>query len=191
MSHLTDVPWPPDPITTDRLLLRPTKEADRRGYIELFCTDEARRYLGGPLDRDELEAAMPAIPGNRPGVFAVESAGEFIGVVTLDRRDPESPGHVRESAYEIEIGYMFLPASWGHGYATEAAAAVVDWAETQLPSEPIVLCTQAAHEASLRVAARLGFREIERFVQYDAEQWFGVRDSARAAVDDITAAKPL
>lgn len=176
MSHLTDVPWPPDPITTDRLLLRPTKETDRPGYIELFCTDAARRYLGGPLDRVEVEASMPATPGHRPGVFAVESASEFIGVVTLDRRGPESPGHVRESANEVEIGYMFLPASWGHGYATEAVAAVLVWAETHLPSEPIVLCTQAAHEASVRLAARLGFREVERFVEYDAEQWFAVRE---------------
>ena len=116
---------------------------------------------------------MPATPGNRPGVFAVETGGEFIGVVTLGRRDPETPGHVRESANEVEIGYLFLPASWGRGYATEAVAAVLD---TNLPSEPIVLCTQAAHEASMRLAARLGFREVERFVQYDAEQWFGVRD---------------
>jgi hypothetical protein len=105
MSHLTDVPWPRDPIPTDRLVLRP-KETDRCGYIELFCTEEARRYPGGPLDSDGVEAAMPATPGNRPGLFAVESGGEFIGVVTLDRRDPESPGHVRESANEVEIGYM-------------------------------------------------------------------------------------
>ncbi len=161
MPDLLDVPWPPDPIRTGRLVIRSTQAADRPGYIELFCTDEGRRYLGGALDRDEVEAAIPATPGHRPGVFAVELAREFIGVVTLDRRDPERPGHVSESADEVEIGYMFLPASWGNGYATEAVAAVLDWAETHLPSEPIVLCTHAANEASVRLAARLGFREVE------------------------------
>ncbi len=96
--------------------------------------------------------------------------------MTLDRRDPERAGHVSESGDEVEIGYMFLPASWGNGYATEAVAAVLVWAETHLPSEPIVLCSQAANEASGRLAARLGFREVERFVEFDAEQWLGVRD---------------
>ncbi len=56
-----------------------------------------------------------------------------------------------------------------------AVAAVLDWAATHLPSEPTVLCTQVANDASMRLAARLGFREVERFVQYDAEQWFGAR----------------
>jgi RimJ/RimL family protein N-acetyltransferase len=176
VSDLLDVPWPPDPIETGRLVIRPTQATDRPGYIELFCTDEGRRFLGGALDRDEVEAAMPATPGQRPGVFAVESAGEFIGAVTLVRRDPERPGHVSESTNQLEIGYMFLPASWGNGYATEAVAAVLGWAETHFPSEPIILCTQSAHEASVRLAARLGFREVERFVEFGAEQWFGVRD---------------
>lgn len=118
---------------------------------------------------------MPAVPGHRPGVFAVESAGEFIGAVTLGRRDPERAGHLSESANEVEVSYLFVPASWGNGYATEAVSAVLVWAAAHLPSEPIVLCTQAANEASVRLAARLGFREVERFVEYDAEQWFGVR----------------
>jgi RimJ/RimL family protein N-acetyltransferase len=158
-----------------RLVVRSTQATDRRGYIELFCTDEGRGYLGGALDRDEVEAAMPATPRHRPGVFAVELAGAFIDVVTLVRRDPDRLGHVNESADEVEIGYMFLPASWGNGYATEAVTAVLDWAETHLPSEPIVLCTQSAHEASVRLATRL-VPEVERFVEFGAEQWFGVRD---------------
>jgi RimJ/RimL family protein N-acetyltransferase len=71
---------------------------------------------------------------------------------------------------------MFLPAWWGNGYATEAVAAVLEWAATYLPGEPIVLCTQTANEASVRLARRLGFREVGRFVEFEAEQWFGVRD---------------
>jgi RimJ/RimL family protein N-acetyltransferase len=38
-----------------------------------------------------------------------------------------------------------------------------------------VLCTQTANTASVRLAARLGFRETERFMEFDAEQWFGAR----------------
>jgi RimJ/RimL family protein N-acetyltransferase len=175
MSRLTDVPWPPESMTTGRLSLRATKSSDRPGYIELFSNDEVGRHVGGAQDRQELERAMPPVPGDRPGVFGVELADQFIGFVSLERRDASLQGHVRESASEVEIGYMFLPAWWGKGFATEAGAAVLDWASLHLPCEPIVLCTQAAHGASRRLAERLGFREVERFVDFGAEQWFGVR----------------
>ncbi|WP_394361882.1 hypothetical protein [Amycolatopsis sp. SB7-3] len=38
----------------------------------------------------------------------------------------------------------------------------------------MVLCTQTANDPSMRLAAKLGFIEVERFEEYDAEQWFGV-----------------
>jgi RimJ/RimL family protein N-acetyltransferase len=39
---------------------------------------------------------------------------------------------------------------------------------------PVVLCTQTANDPSMRVAAKLGFTEVEKFEEYGAEQWFGV-----------------
>src|SRR4051812_30915504 len=118
---------------------------------------------------------MPEVPGNYPGVFAVEAEGEFIGNVTLDRRDQDRPGHLRVEGNEVEVSYTFSPARWGKGYGTEAVAAVLQWVEQILPGEPVVLCTQTANAASMRLAVRLGFVEKARFVEFDAEQWFGVR----------------
>ena len=69
---------------------------------------------------------------------------------------------------------MFLPQAWGCGYATEACAAALDWFADALPGEPVVLSTQTANEPSMRVAAKLGFTEVERFEDYGAEQWLGV-----------------
>jgi len=168
MADLGDVPWPPDPIETKRLLLRRTEARDRDGYIELMCSDDVHRYLGGPLPRENVERALPEVPGNRPGVFTVEADGAFIGTVTVDRRDPDRPGHLRTQGNEVEVGYMFLPTFWGNGYATEAVAAVLEWIEHVLPEEPVVLCSQSVNDASVRLAARLGFVEKERFVEFGA-----------------------
>ncbi len=44
----------------------------------------------------------------------------------------------------------------------------------QLPGESVVLATQTADVRSMRIAAKLGFTEVERFEDYGAEQWFGV-----------------
>ncbi|MGW9370156.1 GNAT family N-acetyltransferase [Streptomyces xanthophaeus] len=77
-----------------------------------------------------------------------------------------------------ELGYVLLPQAWGHGYAAEACAAVLAWFADVLPGEPVVLCTQTANTRSTTLAAKLGFIEVERFEEYGAEQWFGVRPSA-------------
>jgi RimJ/RimL family protein N-acetyltransferase len=76
---------------------------------------------------------------------------------------------------KAELGYLFLPKSWGSGYAAEACEAALDWLDNALPGEPVVLFTQTANARSMRLAAKLGFTEVERFHAWDAEQWFGMR----------------
>ncbi|MCX5384605.1 GNAT family N-acetyltransferase [Streptomyces sp. NBC_00083] len=178
MSELGPVAWPPAPIRTERLVLRASEARDRAAFIEVFASAEVRTFLGGALPREHLEQTVPEVPGRRPGLFVIELDGSMIGTVSFDRRDAERPGHVRAEAGEAELGYMFLPEAWGHGYATEACGAALDWFARTLPGEPVVLCTQTANTPSLRLAARLGFTEVERFEEWDAEQWFGTRSSA-------------
>ncbi|MEW2390989.1 GNAT family N-acetyltransferase [Streptomyces venezuelae] len=175
MAELGAVAWPPAPMRTERLVLRESRAGDRTAFIELFASSEVRTYLGGPRPRDELERAVPEIPGRRPGVFVIELDGAPIGTVMLDRRDAERPGHLGPEGAEAELGYMLLPSAWGRGYAAEACAAALDWFAAALPGEPVVLCTQTANDRSMRLAAKLGFAEVARFEEFGAEQWFGVR----------------
>ncbi|MEV6205862.1 GNAT family N-acetyltransferase [Kitasatospora sp. NPDC051914] len=174
MTELGHDAWPPAPIRTDRLVLRGPEARDRAAVIELFTSPEVGTYIGGPRPRDEFERTVPEVPRRRPGLFVVDLDGAMIGIVTLDRRDAERPGHVRPDAGETELGYMFLPEAWGCGYAAEACAAALGRFAEAFPGEPVVLCTQTANDRSMRVAAKLGFTEVERFEEYGAEQWFGV-----------------
>ena len=162
-------------------MLREPEARDRAAVIELLASAEVGTYIGGPRPRDELERAVPEVPGRRPGLFVVELDGAMIGTVTLDRRDGGHPGHLRPEAGEAELGYMFLPAAWGCGYAAEACAAALDWFAGAVPGEPVVLCTQTANVRSMRLAAKLGFTEVERFEEYGAEQWLGLWTSATPA----------
>jgi len=181
MADLGPVAWPPAPIRTERLVLREPAARDRAAVIELFASPEVGTYLGGPRPRDELERTVPEVPRRRPGLFVVDLGGAMIGMITFDRRDAERPGHVRPDAGEAELGYLFLPRAWGCGYASEACAAALGWLAGALPGEPVVLCTQTANASSIRLAARLGFTEVERFEEYGAEQWFGVWSSVAGA----------
>jgi len=180
MTEIGFVAWPPAPIRTERLVLREPEARDRAAVIELFASPEVGTYIGGPRPRDELERAMPGAPERRPGLFIVDLDGAMIGTITLDRREPESQGPGRPDSKETELGYLFLPEAWGHGYAAEACEAVLDWFAGALPGEPVTLRTQTANLRSMRLAAKLGFTEVERFEAYGAEQWLGVWSGSQA-----------
>jgi RimJ/RimL family protein N-acetyltransferase len=128
-------------------------------------------YLGGARPRDELERAVPGTPEPRPGLFTVDLDGAMIGQVILSTAAWHGPA---AAAGEAELGYLFLPRAWGCGYAAEACAAALGWFAGALPGEPVVLFTQTANARSMRLAAKLGFTEVERFEAYGAEQWFGM-----------------
>jgi RimJ/RimL family protein N-acetyltransferase len=157
-------------------VLRGPEARDRAALIELFTSPEVGTYIGGPRPRAEFERALAEVPERRPGLFVVDLDGAMIGIVTLDRRDAESP--VRPAAGEVELGYLFLPEAWGRGYAAEACAAALGWFAGAHLGEPVVLTTQTANDRSMRLAAKLGFTEVERFEEDGAEQWFGVWSSA-------------
>ncbi|WP_208862824.1 GNAT family N-acetyltransferase [Micromonospora chersina] len=156
-------------------MLREPEARDRATFIELLASPEVHTYLGGPRPRDELERELPEAPGRWPGSFVVDLDGAMIGRILL-RRATE---HRRAAAVgKADLGYLFLPRAWGFGYAAEACAAALHWFDGVLPGEPVVLTTQTANTRSIRLAAKLGFIEVERFWAWDAEQWLGLRPPA-------------
>ncbi|GAA1229396.1 GNAT family N-acetyltransferase [Oryzihumus leptocrescens] len=172
MTELGPVAWPPPPITTERLVLREPEARDRATFIELLASPEVHTYLGGPRSRDVLERELPETPERWPGSFVVDLEGAMIGQILLRR----ATAHRRPAAVgKADLGYLFLPQVWGRRYAVEACAAALKWFDGVLPGEPVVLTTQAANVASMRLAAKLGFTEVERFHAWDAEQWLGLR----------------
>ncbi len=153
-------------------MLRASEARDRPAFVELLSSPEVHTYLGGPRPRAELERALPEVPERWPGSFVVDLGGAMIGQVLLRR----ATGHRRPAAAgKADLGYVFLPRAWGSGYATEACAAALGWLADALPGEPVVLTTQSANAGSMRLAARLGFTEVERFEAWGAEQWLGMR----------------
>ncbi|WP_329003589.1 GNAT family N-acetyltransferase [Kribbella sp. NBC_00709] len=172
MEPLGLAAWPPEPIKTERLILREPEARDRTAFIELLASPDVNAYLGGPRPRAELERDLPDIPERWPGSFAVELDGAMIGHILLRRatthRHPAATG-------KADLGYLFLPQTWGSGYATEACTAALTWFDTTHPHEPLILTTQSANHPSMHLAQKLGFTELERFTAWEAEQWLGQR----------------
>lgn len=67
---------------------------------------------------------------------------------------------------EIEIGYGFLPANWGQGWATEIAQACADIAFSRLGCSSVVALTRPTNLASQRVLNKVGL-VYERDVEFE------------------------
>lgn len=140
-------------IETDRLILRPTRPGDFDGWAMLMGDRETSQYIGGPQPRLTAWWGFLAMAGawalRGYGMFSVieKSSGRWIG-----RLGPWYP----EGWPGTEVGWALLRDSWGHGYATEAAAATIDWAFDHLGWTEVIHPIAPDNAASKSVARRLG-----------------------------------
>jgi RimJ/RimL family protein N-acetyltransferase len=160
---------PIDPLpVTDRLRLRPwtTRRDDLCRLTDLYGRPEVTRWLGGapsvtPVELVErwrrISAADP-----RYGCWAVET-GEpprIAGTVLL-KPLPDGVG-------EVEVGWHLHPDSWGRGYATEAARAVIERAFRAGVPE-VYAVVRPGNVASTAVCRRLGMTPLGLL-----RRWYGV-----------------
>lgn len=144
-------------LTTERLLLRGWRASDREPFAALNADPEVMAHMRAPLDRagtDELVDRIEA--GWREhgfGLWAVEARadGRFVGFVGLSR--PNFEAHFTPA---VEVGWRLARDAWGHGYATEAAAAAVEFGFDVLGLTEIVSFTVPANSRSRGVMERLG-----------------------------------
>ena len=145
-------------LTTDRLILRGWREDDLDAYAAITADPEVMRFMGGTLDRAGTWRQMAFITGHWElrgyGLWVVERNGELIGRIGL--LNPEGwPG--------LEVGWLLGRAAWGHGYATEAARAAVEYAWRELGARQLISLIAPGNVLSQRVAERLGMRPTEDY----------------------------
>lgn len=165
-------------IETDRLILRPSQRSDFDDFCAIRAKPEVMQYIAtAPFTRSQLWEKFLRGPGlwslNGYGVWAVErrTDGRLIGEVGFSdyQRDmqPALPGP--ESAHPAtwpEASWLMDSDAQGQGYASEALAAALAWADSELRC-PLVCIITPENVASLRLAARNGFMVTGHRVQND------------------------
>ena len=152
-------------LQTERLRLRRFTAADVDNLVELDGDPEVMRYLtnGKPTARETVEGeVLPAIlrcyERSEAGRWAAEelAGGGFLGWLSLQ---PPTDG----GTTELDLGYRLRRSTWGRGYATEGARALVRKAFTDLGTQRVIAQTMAVNTRSRRVMERAGLRYLRTF----------------------------
>lgn len=130
-GRLAGPTFPADPLIlrTRRLILREFQADDWRATHAYQADPRYLRFYDrdgmSPADSQALISAFMTWQADRPRykwqlAITLAATGELIGNVGVRREVPDQP--------VADLGYELAPRHWGHGYATEAAAAMRDWA---------------------------------------------------------------
>ncbi|HSW05011.1 GNAT family N-acetyltransferase [Aquabacterium sp.] len=145
-------------LTTARLRLRWFSEADAPFIHRLLNEPSWIRNIGDRQIRSMDDAAayirtrlLNNYWRHGFGFWAVERVadGALIGMCGLTQRD---------SLPEPDVGYALLPAYWGQGYAREAAAACLRYAQQVLGLHTVLAITAPHNQASMALLAAVGLQ---------------------------------
>jgi RimJ/RimL family protein N-acetyltransferase len=146
-------------LRTRRTLLRQWKDSDLPAWIAMNADPQVRRHFPALLTEEEAcgeaQRVRDAISQRGWGIWALEIPGvlPFAGLVGLHVTSFDAP-----FVPAVELGWRLPQAAWGQGYASEAAAAAVEFAFDTLELPQVVAFTIPANTASRRVMERLGMR---------------------------------
>jgi RimJ/RimL family protein N-acetyltransferase len=166
-------------LETERLVLRLPRLEDAEAFAALFTDPVAMEFIGGVhpeasdapefpirrwLERWARNGAGPLVAERREDGVVVGRAG--LHVWDTSTWTPASYEDAGEHA-QPELGWALIRAHWGHGYATEAAGAVREWAYADHGVERLVSVIAPANVRSARLAERLGCTPGETVTLFD------------------------
>ena len=153
-------------IPTDRLVLRYVTAHDA-AVIERYVRDPRvyENVAGIPMHQPRsatitwIATHADRRRANTAHTYAIELRNALIGVISLQRPTQEGL---------FGLGYWLAPQSWGHGYTTEAAQALLHTLETRAGAQATTSGYFADNPASGRVLQKLGYVETGREELYSA-----------------------
>jgi RimJ/RimL family protein N-acetyltransferase len=147
-------------IVTERLTITPAVEDDRARFTHLFGDPEFMAFSGGVLDHDAANGRFDRLLRRGEEIpFAkqpvrVTGTDLIIGYAGFDRAQ-------LDGLDRLEIGWRLVPEARGHGFATEAAQAVLALADATPPlhdhDHEGIAIIDPTNAPSANVAKKVGF----------------------------------
>jgi RimJ/RimL family protein N-acetyltransferase len=172
-------------LRTERLMLRRFGDQDLEVFAQMNSNPEVMKYYPAVLDRPQSDAFMQSITQHWEqhgfGLFAITlvNDGRLIGYTGL-----KIPSFQAWFTPCVEIGWRFMPETWGKGYATEAAHACLDFGFTTIGLNRIVSFTTIQNLRSERVMERLGMKRVGHFENPRVPEGHPLRPHVLYAIDN-------
>jgi RimJ/RimL family protein N-acetyltransferase len=149
-------------LETSRLLLRNWLASDRDLFREINADPKVMEFFPFRRSHAEADAFLGKLNGmiqeNGLGFYALEvkSLAEPVGFCGLSLANMPAVF----PAETVEIGWRLATRFWGHGYATEAARALLDLAFKEKQMKAVVSFAVAENTRSTAVMRRIGLHRI-------------------------------
>ena len=157
-------------IETERLTLTPMTVADYPHVCAMNGDPEFMRHISGKTLGPELvwmrllrDIGHWQVFGHGNYAVRVRDSGDWIGVVGVFDYKRE----IVPALEAPELGWGIMPAFHGKGYAAEAVAAVLNFADTVMQAPRTVCIIDYSNEASMKLALRSGFKPLNEAVFHD------------------------
>jgi RimJ/RimL family protein N-acetyltransferase len=158
-------------INTARLCLRPMQAIDVDPLLAIFADPLVMAaFDAAPFDREQMTQWVQRNLRHQTehgyGLFSVvlKSNGLLIGDCGLEHMNVEG-------VPAVELGYDFRSDYWNQGYATEAAAAVRDYAFQVVQLQRLISLIRQHNLPSQRVAEKIGMRRSEALLRDGKPYW--------------------
>jgi RimJ/RimL family protein N-acetyltransferase len=166
-THGDVVPAPPETISTARLELVPMS-LEFMEALRARDLDAAEQAIGATVSAWMAEELEDFVQYRLSQLAADPTIGQWLGramVLTDNAGRRHAIGSIGfhgppEALGRLEVGYSVQPEYRRRGYAMESVRAIFDWAATRHGIKRFVASISPTNEASLRLTAQLGFREI-------------------------------
>jgi RimJ/RimL family protein N-acetyltransferase len=148
------------PLCTERLTLRPVTEGDADATWKYRRLRSVGEWLTEVPTNLETYRSTFVEPERLAATVIVELDGHVIGDFMLRVEDAWAQAEVTDDAKgaSAELGWVLDPAHTGHGYATEAVRALIEYCFTSLRLRRVVASCFLANDTSWRLMERVGMR---------------------------------
>jgi ribosomal-protein-alanine N-acetyltransferase len=144
-------------LETTRLRFRQITAADADFIFELYDKDSFKRYIGDK-NFQTLEDARAFIANSVVGMYKSSGLGLHLVELKHDATRIGICGLIkRDSLYDVDLGFGFLPAYEGRGYGCESARGFLSLAREGLKLPRVVAITTSDNTACIGLLAKLGF----------------------------------
>jgi [ribosomal protein S5]-alanine N-acetyltransferase len=140
-------------ITSERVLLNSLCVNDDEFILQLLNSEGWLQYIGDRNIHSINDAIyyikkIEAAQNIHYWVVRTKDTDVALGIISFLKRD---------YLEHFDIGFAFLPAYFGHGYAYEASLAVLSVLRNNHQHEKVLAITVPQNERSIKLLSKLGF----------------------------------